>query len=180
MLLRDVAIERVMRSPVVTIEPRATLRKATTVLKQANIGTLAVMDGSELAGIVSERDVTWALADGADPDEVWVADVMSVEPRYVTSDESAAHARGVMLAAGIRHLPVMEEGQLIGIVSMRDLLGDGRSTIDPADLEELRMLLDGTLGDLSAEIAGTDNASYRHVLHGRREHLQHVRVAIGL
>lgn len=173
-------VETVMRSPVVTIEANTTLRKAAIALKQANVGTLAIMDGTEIAGILSERDVTRALADGADPDEVWVADVMSAEPRYATAEDSASGAREVMLAAGIRHLPVMDEGDLVGIVSMRDLLAGVRPAVDAEDLDELRELLHATLGDLSTEIAGTDNASYRESLRKRRDRLQRVREVLDL
>ncbi|HTX62672.1 MAG TPA: CBS domain-containing protein [Acidimicrobiales bacterium] len=119
----------VMHSPVVTVEGTVTLREAAGALRDAGIGTLAVMDGPEIVGIVSERDVTRALADGADPDEVWVADVMSGEPRYVTSGDQVDAARDVMLAAGVRHLPVLDEGELVGIVSMRDLLRVARRPV---------------------------------------------------
>lgn len=118
----DITVSMVMHSPVVTVDGEATLRKAAGVLRDADVGTLAVMDGPDIVGIVSERDVTRALADGADPDEIWVADVMSREPRYATSGDAVETAREVMLAAGVRHLPILDEGELVGIVSIRDLL----------------------------------------------------------
>lgn len=175
----DVLVGAVMRSPVMTVERDASLRKAAGVLRETNVGTLAVVAGPEIGGILSERDVTRALADGADPDEVWVADVMSEEPRYVTAGDRVHTARDVMLAAGVRHLPVVEEGELVGIVSMRDLLAaSGMSVVDEGDRAELRDLLDGTLGDLSSEIADTDNPSYRAALRRRRERLERVRAAL--
>ena len=170
----------VMRSPVVTVQARATLRDAASLLRDADVGTLAVTDGQGVIGVVSERDVTRAIADGADPDEIWVADVMSAEPRYVTTGDRVATAREVMLAAGIRHLPVLEEAELVGIVSMRDLLRAGTHlTVHEGDLAELQLLLRDALGELSHEIADTDNASYRDGLRGRRERLLRVRAALG-
>lgn len=179
-LTTSIAVETVMHSPVVTIEGTATLRKAAGALRDANVGTLAVMDGNGIAGILSERDVTRALADGADPDEIWVADVMRGTPRYTTAGDRVASARDAMLAAGIRHLPVVEEGELVGIVSMRDVLAaEAHTVIDEEELTALRDLLDAALGDLSTEIAGTDNASYRDSLRLRRRRIGRVRAALG-
>jgi CBS domain-containing protein len=173
-------VRAVMHTPVIAVDGDATLRKASSLLRDADTGTLAVMDGAAVAGIFSERDVTRALADGADPDRIWVADVMSAEPRYVTAGDLIDTARDVMLAAGIRHLPVLEEGELVGIVSMRDLLRVGRHlAIHEDELDELRTLLDEALRDLSHEIADTDSAPYRDKLRRRRESLRHVREALG-
>jgi CBS domain-containing protein len=120
-------IDVVMHSPVVTIDRDATLRSATIALRDAGTGTLAVMDGSIAAGILSERDIVHALADGANPDQVRVLDVMSKEPRYLTAGEDVSAAVDVMLEVGVRHLPVLDEGDVVGIVSMRDLMGVLRS-----------------------------------------------------
>lgn len=176
----NLVVETVMRSPVVTVEGDASLRKAAVALRDADVGTLAVMDGRAIVGVVSERDVTRALADGADPDEVWVADVMSPDPRYATTGDHVVTARDVMLAAGVRHLPVLEDGELVGIVSMRDLLRTGAHVVlHDDDLEELRVLLEDALGELSHEIADTDNALYRGKLRQRRERLERVGDALG-
>lgn len=174
------AVGSIMQSPVLSVDPKATLRTAARLLRDAEIGTLAVMDGTAIAGIVSERDVTRALADGADTDQVWVADVMSSEPRYATRGDQVSSALDLMLAAGIRHLPVLDEGELVGIVSMRDLLRAGRRlTVREGDLTELRTVLDDALRDLSHEIAGSDNAEFRDMLRRRRERLQRVKDALG-
>lgn len=110
-----------MESPVATVEATATLRSAARALREGDVGTLVIMDGRAIVGIVSERDVVRALADDANPDEIWVGDVMSESPRYLTKGDSVRSAVEVMLTAGIRHLPVVDEGELAGIVSMRDL-----------------------------------------------------------
>lgn len=112
-----------MNTPVMTIEPSASLRAASQALSGGRVGTVVVVDGSDVLGILSERDIVHAVAEGADPDEVAVASAMSRDPRYLTSGEDATAAIDVMLAAGIRHLPVFEEGELIGMISIRDLLG---------------------------------------------------------
>ncbi|HZD65414.1 MAG TPA: CBS domain-containing protein [Acidimicrobiales bacterium] len=119
----DSRIASVMHAPVVSIRAGASLREAALALHGADVGTLAVMDGDVVAGVISERDVVGALADGADPDRGWVSDVMSPDPRYLTLGDQVGSAVEIMLAAGIRHLPVVDEGQLVGIVSIRDLAG---------------------------------------------------------
>lgn len=110
-----------MRPSVAEIDPSVTLREAARSLEAAGVGTLAIMDGAEISGIVSERDLVRALADGADPDRVEVRDVMTVNPRYLTLGDSAATALEIMLQARVRHLPVVDEGELVGILSIRDV-----------------------------------------------------------
>jgi len=121
-------VEHVMRGMVVTIDARAVLRDAARVLRDEDVGTLAIMNGPTLVGILSERDIVRALADDADPDEVWVGDIMSEEPRYLTPGDRALSAIDIMLTAGIRHLPVVEDTELVGIVSMRDLTRELRTS----------------------------------------------------
>lgn len=117
---RDEGIGVVMQPSVVSIEPSATLREAARALGAADVGTLAIMDGPEVAGIVSERDLVRALAGGADPDEMTVSHVVTTDPRYLTPGDTATTALEIMLLAKVRHLPVIDEGELVGIVSIRD------------------------------------------------------------
>lgn len=118
----------VMRSRVVSIGPDATLADAARALRSANVGLLAVVDhlgqgGDEaVSGVLSERDVVEALALGSDVAATPVSAAMSAEPRYVTAEDHVVTAVEAMLDAGVRHLPVLDDGQLVGIISMRDLL----------------------------------------------------------
>ena len=123
----EMLVDALMESPVRTIEGRATLRDAARALHEGDMGTLVIMHGSAIAGILSERDVVRALADGTDPDNTPVRDVMSKDPRYLTTADTVTAAVEIMLAAGIRHLPVVDEAELVGIVSIRDLLGELRT-----------------------------------------------------
>jgi CBS domain-containing protein len=110
-----------MIGSVASIGPNATLHEAATALQTAEVGTLAIMDGPQIAGIVSERDLVRALSEGLDPDQARVEEIMTRDPRYVTPSDPVDTALGTMLAARIRHLPVLDEGELVGIVSIRDL-----------------------------------------------------------
>ncbi len=122
---RTTLIGSVMRTSVASIQPEVTLRRAAAELARAEVGTLAIMDEDAVVGMVSERDIVRALATGADPDEALVASVMSRQPRYLTLGDDVASAVDIMAAAGIRHLPVVDDGELVGIVSIRDLAKAG-------------------------------------------------------
>jgi len=110
-----------MQSPVLAIGVRASLRQAAIALRDGHVGVLVVMDDGDATGVLSERDIVRAIAGGADPDAADVGSVRSEGPRYATPSDSPAAALSVMLDAGIRHLPVIEEDELVGIVSMRDV-----------------------------------------------------------
>ena len=110
-----------MEAPARTIDPRATLREAAALLRDLDIGTLVIMSGDDIVGIVSERDIVHAIAEATNPD-VAVGTVMTREPRYATAADDVQSALHTMLAAGVRHLPVIDEGEVVGIVSMRDLV----------------------------------------------------------
>lgn len=116
------ALREFVQTAVVSVDRSVTLRGAASAMQHAGVGALLVMDADEVQGIVTERDIVTALARGADPDGSRVVDVESVCPRYLTLADSAAGAAGVMLAAGCRHLPVVDDGVAVGIVSMRDVV----------------------------------------------------------
>jgi len=82
---------------------------------------LAVWDG-ELEGIISERDVTRAVAEGADVTTATVLDFMTGRPCVVHPDDDVAEATALMLEVGVRHLPVVENNEVVGMLSIRDLL----------------------------------------------------------
>jgi len=125
---RRTLVDAVMHCRVVAIDPGASLSDAARALRSANVGALAVMDDlggaddATIAGILSERDVVDAVASGLDLAATPVRDAMSCDPRYLTVNDHVVTAVEVMLDAGVRHLPVLEEGELVGIISMRDLL----------------------------------------------------------
>ncbi|QGG96142.1 CBS domain-containing protein [Actinomarinicola tropica] len=115
-------IATVMRRTTVTVRLGSTLREISEVLTREEVGAVVVKGAQPIAGIVSERDVVRALAEGADPDEERAEDVMTFEVVTVAPDESLAEVGRRMVDGGIRHLPVVEDGVPVGIVSIRDLL----------------------------------------------------------
>jgi CBS domain-containing protein len=85
------------------------------------VGAVLVMDGERLAGILTERDVLRAVAEGRVEDAT-VAERMTRHPETVEASESTGHAASLMIHGGFRHLPVTEGGAVVGIISIRDLM----------------------------------------------------------
>ena len=98
------------------------LRSVAKRLEEEDVGALVVYDGATICGVVSERDVVFALSRGADPDEVWCGDVMSDGVLTIDARAPISEAAEFMLAKGVRHLLVSESRQVVGVVSVRDLL----------------------------------------------------------
>jgi CBS domain-containing protein len=104
------------------IGPEATIAEAADALIEDGVGSLAVVEGRRLVGIITERDVVRAVAEGADPEEESVAEWMSDTPDTFAPDVEVREAAAWLLEMGYRHMPVMEDGELLGIVSIRDIL----------------------------------------------------------
>lgn len=94
---------------------------ARSMIEEAT-GSLGVVEGGHLAGIVTERDVLRAASKGADLDAEAVADWMTPDPDTVGPDIAVDEVAQWMLAAGYRHLPVMQDSELLGIASIKDVL----------------------------------------------------------
>jgi CBS domain-containing protein len=102
-----------------------TVVEAARLMKQQNIGALLVLDSSRLIGIFTERDALFrVLAAGRDPNATRLGDVMTAQPQTIGPDEPFLHALRVMHEGKFRHLPVVEFGRPLGMVSVRDALDD--------------------------------------------------------
>ena len=86
------------------------------------VGALPVLEGQHLVGIITERDVTAATAEGADATRTPVSDYMTPAPEVLQPDSELADATHLMLELGIRHLPIVRGGLLVGVLSIRDIL----------------------------------------------------------
>ena len=109
------------------IGPEATLGDAAEALGGYDLGGLAVVSDRNLVGIVTERDLVRALGAGADPESEHVADWMADAPDTFSPNVDVTEAAAWLLEVGYRHMPVMEDGELLGIVNIRDIL---RAVID--------------------------------------------------
>jgi CBS domain-containing protein len=92
-------------------------------MRREQAGSLVVLDGEKLVGIITERDILRAVADGLDLAGTVVADVMSTDVVTVEPDASLSEAARMMAHRWIRHLPVMRGGTLVGVLSQRDVVG---------------------------------------------------------
>ena len=114
-------VENHMTRGLVSIEPTASLAEAARRMASRGIGAVVVMDGERLAGILTERDVLKAVAAGFQ-EGARVEEWMTRGPETVESTESTDQAASLMIHGGFRHLPVVDEGKLVGILSIRDLM----------------------------------------------------------
>jgi CBS domain-containing protein len=106
-----------------TAQEEETLDEAADRMSWHQVGALPVFEGQRLVGIITERDLTAAVAEGADPATTPVSDYMTAAPEVLQPDSELADAAHTMLQLGVRHLPVMQGGRLVGVLSMRDVLG---------------------------------------------------------
>ena len=102
--------------------PDTTLLELSKSLAERGHGSVAVIDGRRLVGIVTERDVVRAVADGVDLATTPVRSRMASEPDVFAPEVDVFEAGEFLLESGYRHLPVVEDGTLLGVVSLRDLL----------------------------------------------------------
>jgi len=118
----DRPVSTIMSWPVATIDHEATLADAAESLAADDIGALLVMRNHQLAGIVSERDVVQHVAAGTDLTHLQVGEVMSGELVTTSPDATIVSAARLMTDADVRHLPVLQEGLIAGLLSMRDVV----------------------------------------------------------
>ncbi len=98
--------------------------EAARLMKQRNVGAMMVVDEGKLVGMFTERDALFrVLAADLDGGSTPLAQVMTRNPRTITPERSFAHALGFMHEGRFRHLPVVEDGRPIGMISARDALG---------------------------------------------------------
>ena len=110
-----------MATDLLTVEPDERLAEAARRMAQRGVGAVLVLEGERLAGILTERDLLKAVAKGF-TDEARVSEWMTRQPETVEPDETTDQAASLMIHGGFRHLPVVEGGRVIGILSIRDLM----------------------------------------------------------
>jgi CBS domain-containing protein len=132
-----VRISAIMTEAAVTDRPDDDLAAAARKMWEQQTGSLVVLDGPALVGIVTERDILRAVATGT-PLDTPVSEVMSKDVITVEPSTSLREAAGIMTERWIRHLPVVEGGRLVGVVSQRDLAGVLAGALnEPEDLHRL-------------------------------------------
>ena len=123
----------IMTTKVLTASAERPVAEVTSTMVKARVGSAVVLQGSWLAGILTERDVLRAVASGSDLTKSPVSQWMTKDPVTATPDTTTEEAAALMLTNGFRHLPVLEGRRLKGVVSIRDVLASGtRRPSDPS------------------------------------------------
>jgi CBS domain-containing protein len=110
-----------MSRTLLTVAPEDSLREVAERMVSRDVGAALVTEGERLVGIVTERDVLRAVARGT-PEGTGVADLMTPDPETMEPDESTQHAATLMIHGGFRHLPIVEGDEVVGMLSIRDLM----------------------------------------------------------
>ncbi|HYT79941.1 MAG TPA: CBS domain-containing protein [Actinomycetota bacterium] len=116
-------VSEIMTNAAVTDQPDDTLSEAASKMWRQQTGSLLVIDGEDLVGILTERDVLKAVATGVNLTDTRISEVMTKDLVTVGPQTSLREAAKIMADRWIRHLPVMDGGKLVGVVSQRDLAG---------------------------------------------------------
>ena len=115
-------VDDIYRPGAITAAADDSLEQIAARLQDKDVSAVVILDGYRLAGIITERDIVCAVADRRDLAEGTAGDYMTLEPATVELETPLAEVARTMLAYGVRHLPVVVAGYVIGMVSARDLL----------------------------------------------------------
>lgn len=115
------SISDLMTRELVTVPPSASVAEAATIMGEKRVSSILVMDGDDMLGIFTERDIVRALAQHHDASGHEVSEWMTSNPTTAPVDLPIPEALQVMLDGGYRHLPIKDGPKVAGVVSMRDI-----------------------------------------------------------
>jgi CBS domain-containing protein len=114
-------VRDVMTQVVLTADTGTTIAEAASLIAQRRVGSALVVDGQRLLGIFTERDIVKALSQDASATHQAIGHWMTRNPQTISSDATVDEALRRMLDGGFRHLPVVDDERMVGMISMRDL-----------------------------------------------------------
>jgi CBS domain-containing protein len=114
-------VAEVMKKDVVTVEPNVTVDEASKIMRESGIRSLVVVDDGRVVGVVTDSDVVLRGLNRGDPTVIKVGEIMTKDPIVISSSADILEVVSIMRAKRFRRLPVVDEGQLKGIVSITDL-----------------------------------------------------------
>jgi CBS domain-containing protein len=114
-------VGEIMTSDVLTVDPSDTIGETAQKMVERGVSSAVVSDYGTLIGIVTERDLTRAVAGRVHTSEARVREWMTSDPITLGPDASADEAAKIMLDNGFRHVPIVDQGRAVGIVSIRDV-----------------------------------------------------------
>lgn len=116
-------VSDIMTQAIVTDAAEDTVAQAAVKMREQQTGSLLIMDSDRLLGIFTERDLVKSVATGQDPNSVRLKDIMTTDIVTISPNMTLHEAAEVMAAKWIRHLPVVQDDKVLGMVSQRDLAG---------------------------------------------------------
>ena len=119
-------VREIMTAEVATAALDTNLREIAKMMREEDVGGIPVLDGDDLAGIVTDRDIALrCVAEGRDPEDTTAEDILSQRLETVDPDADVEEAAKLMARRQIRRLPVVEDGRLVGMVSLGDIAVKG-------------------------------------------------------
>jgi CBS domain-containing protein len=132
------SVKDAMTTSLATATPSQSLAEAARLMKQQDIGSVPVVDGSRLVGLLTDRDiVVRAVAEGGDPQTVQVGEIASHDVVTVSPDDNLDDALRLMAQHQIRRLAVVEDGQLVGVVAQADVAHEAKDKAVGQVVEEI-------------------------------------------
>ena len=130
-MLRRIIPDVIGRRQVVHLGGQATARQAAKLMRKHNVGAVLIIEDETLKGILTVNDMTYrVIAEGRDPDKTLLGQVMTPDPDSVSSDTTAIEALRLMQDCDYRHLPIVDGGRVMGLVSRRDFHGVEKARLD--------------------------------------------------
>ena len=149
-MYRQIVPEIIDKQKLITISPSATVRDACRLMAQHSIGAVLVLEDEKLIGIFTERDLLMRVtAQHLDPDTTHISGVMTADPDTVDINASTSGILNQMKEHGYRHLPITENGELIGIISVRDLYAAVKSELEHG-IQQREAFIFGHYGAMSS------------------------------
>jgi len=130
-MLRRIIPDVIRGQQVVYLGGQATAREAAKLMRKNNVGAVLIVEDEVLKGILTVNDMTYrVIAEGLDPDKTLLGEVMTPDPDTVSSDTTAIDALRLMQDGDYRHLPVVDGGRILGLISRRDFHGVEKARLD--------------------------------------------------
>ncbi len=173
-------VREIMTEEVVTAEPDSTLQEIAGIMRDEDTGAVPIVDDGELVGVITDRDIVIrCVADGKDVSEITADEILTEELETIEPDADVEEASRLMSRKQIRRLPVVEDGQLIGIVSLGDIAVKGGEEEAGDALEDVSRGVKGSQsGKRSAkQEEGSEEAGGRQMGGSASRHLEQERGA---
>ncbi len=130
-MLRRIIPDVIRERQVVYLGGQATARQAAKLMRKHSVGAVLIIEDETLKGILTVNDMTYrVIAEGLDPDKTLLGEVMTPDPDTVSSDTTAIDALRLMQDGDYRHLPIVDGGRVLGLVSRRDFHGVEKARLD--------------------------------------------------